>query len=325
MDNEKCSTALTPYQHTLCRYDLFAVKQILFCFLLLFPILTQSQSLIDQFPCRTQTKFFDFHYKSNSAKIPEIVQFSDAFINLLNQKFFKADFDYPIQVLVLNNREEFKELWVHQLHFDDPPYYGVYIPTYKLFATYPDAGIGTFTHEILHPLIERNLKGHPAWATEGIPTFFEKFYGYWKSNELVAYWGYQNPWRISQLGTNLTRIDLGTIVSYSESSTDFRMIERNESSLRMVSVFLWEQGRFKRFLKLIAGHDKKGFHSYFEAAMGMPLKQILPLWQDYLNDVSEHRSKILSLPVSTICDDEAAFQIFVVNHEISLFQPKQLD
>jgi hypothetical protein len=36
---------------------------------------------------------------------------------------------------------------------------------------------------------------------EGIPTFFEKFYGYWKDDEPVVYWGFQNPWRIDQLGT----------------------------------------------------------------------------------------------------------------------------
>lgn len=300
------------------------MKAILLCCVLALPYAGKSQDFLEQVPYRQQTEFFDFHYyKSSSPKIPEIARFSDAFINLLNHDFFKADFDFPIRVVVLDDHADFENFWLNQLHFENPPNYGVYIPKYKMFATYPEAGIGTFTHEILHPLIQKNLKDHPAWATEGIPTFFEKFYGYWQSNNLVAYWGYQNPWRIAQLGTNITRIDLRAIVSYSGSSTNFSKIERDESSLRMASVFLWEQGRFKRFLKLIEMRNKAGYSSYFEAAMQMPLKKVLPLWQKYLNDVDNRRAVILSLPASTICNDEKSFQDFIEFHGISLDQPIQ--
>ena len=199
------------------------------------------------------------------------------------------------------------------------------MPTNNLFATYEDSGIGTFAHEIMHPLVERNLKDRPLWAKEGIPTFFEKFYGYWKHDELIVFWGFQNPWRIAQIGTNLTRLDLNQIIADPKPSTNFGGFERNESELRMASVFLWEQGRFKRFLNLIAAHDKAGFPSYFEAAMGMTVEKILPVWQSYLDDVATNRTKILALPVSTVCPDEAAFRMFVRTNGISLKQPKQSD
>jgi hypothetical protein len=242
---------------------------------------------------------------------------------LVNRDFFNTDFDYPIRVLVLENRTQFKGFLIQELHIDDPPSFGIYVPNYKLFATYEDSGTGTFAHEILHPLVERNLKDRPLWAKEGIPTFFEKFYGYWKNDELVVLWGFQNPWRIAQIGTNLTRLNLREIISDPEPSTKFSSVERSESNLRMASVFLWKQGRFKRFLNLIATHDKAGFPSYFEAAMEMPVEETLPLWQAYLDEVAAQRAKVLSLPVSTICNDEATFQAFVKSHDISLEQPKQ--
>jgi hypothetical protein len=204
----------------------------------------------------------------------------------------------------------------------DPPNFGVYVYAYKFFATFEDSGLGTFAHEILHPLVERNLKDRPQWAMEGIPAFFEKFYGHWQNDELVTCWGYQNPWRIQQLGTNLTQLDLKLIIADSDSSTRFSWIERNESSCRMASVFLWQQGQFKHFLNLIAAHDKAGYPTYFEAAMQMPLNQILPLWQDYLNNVATHRTKILHLPASCIFDDESTFDTFMLMNDISTTQPK---
>src|SRR5260370_355914 len=68
--------------------------------------------------------------------------------------------------------------------------FGIYLYSNKLLATYEDSGLGTFTHETFHAFVERDLKSRPAWADEGVPTFFEKFYGYWKNDELVLVWGF---------------------------------------------------------------------------------------------------------------------------------------
>jgi hypothetical protein len=292
------------------------VKRILLCCLLFLPAIAFPQDFLDQFPYRKQTQYFDFRCKRNSPQIPEIARFADGFIKLVDRDFFKADFDYPIRVLV------FREFLVGELHIDNPPNFGIYLYKYKLFATYEDSGLGTFTHEILHPLVERNLKDRPLWAMEGIPTFFEKFYGYWKDDEPVVYWGFQNPWRIDQLGTNLAQIDVRRFTAHLDPATQLDYVEKEESSWRMGAVFLWEQGRFKRFLKLIADHDMAGYSSYFEAAMEMPVEKILPLWKKYLNDVAARRTKILLLPASRIFNTEAAFQSFVKTNNISLEQPK---
>jgi hypothetical protein len=99
-------------------------------------------------------------------------------------------------------------------------------------------------------------------------------------------------------------------------------VEKEESTWRMGAVFLWEQGRFKRFLSLIASHDLAGYSTYFEAAMEMPVEKIQPIWQSYLNDVSARRTRILLLPISQVFTNEAAFQGFAKTNDISLEQPK---
>jgi hypothetical protein len=75
-------------------------------------------------------------------------------------------------------------------------------------------------------------------------------------------------------------------------------------------------------LNLIAKHDQAGYPTYFEAAMEMPVEKIIPLWQDYLNNVAAQRTKILHLPPSSILDDETTFTNFVTANGISLVQPK---
>lgn len=293
--------------------------------MLLLPPVVWTQDFSSQFPYHKKTEYFDFYYRRESPKIPEIARFADGFVKLVNRDFFKADFDYPIRVLVLEDRQQFKQFLVQQLHIADPPNFGIYVYRYKMFATYEDSGLGTFAHEILHPLVERNLPDRPAWAMEGIPTFFEKFYGYWQDGELEAYWGYQNPWRIQQLGTNLAQLDLKQVIADPKAAEASSTVERSESSWRMVSVFLWQQGRFKRFLNLIAAHDKAGYPTYFEAAMEMPVEKILPRWQEYLNDAAAHRARNLSFPNSQVLGDRAAFLNFVTANGISLEQPARHD
>jgi hypothetical protein len=214
--------------------------------------------------------------------------------------------------IVLEDRATFQKFLQQQFGVSDPPNFGIFLYRYNLFATYEDSGLGTFAHEIMHPLIERNLKDRPIWAIEGIPTFFEKFYGYWQNNELVVNWGYQNPWRIEMLGTNLAQLDLKEIVSTMETPGKYR-----ESDRRLVSVFLWEQGKFKQFLQLIKNREKNGYDSYFEAAMGMPINRIIPLWQNYLDRIVARHSEIMRLPSSNVLPDEPTFKKFMEVHGIS--------
>jgi len=81
-------------------------------------------------------------------------------------------------------------------------------------------------------------------------------------------------------------------------------------------MFLWQQGKFKRFLELVKSEDKNGYNSYFEAAMEMPADKIVPLWKAYLNDIAANRNEIMRLPPSAIFQDKEVFQRFVTQYRI---------
>jgi hypothetical protein len=276
----------------------------------LFAIARTSQSYSEQLPLRQQSKYFDFRFKQHPEKIKAIARFADAFIDIVNRDFFEAEFDYPIRVLVTEDFATHRTLVSEQFGVTDPTM-GIFLYKYNLFATYEDSGLGTFAHEIMHPLVERNLKDRPEWAIEGIPTFFEKFYGYWRGDELVVNWGFQNPWRIKQLGTDLARLDLPGILATTRA-------EEWESEQRLVSIFLWEQGKFKQFLDFVKRREKNGYDSYFEAAMEMPIGRVSPLWQDYLTRIVARRAEILRLPLSAALPDEVAFHRFAASYGISV-------
>ena len=290
--------------------DKKAVVTALLLVIVGFALSRTSRSYSEQLPLRQQSKYFDFRFKQHPGRIQSLARFADAFIDITNRDFFKAEFDYPIRVLVTEDSARHRALVSQQFGVADPTMW-IFLYQHNLFATY-ESGLGTFAHEIMHPLVERNLRDRPAWAIEGIPTFFEKFYGYWRDDELAVNWGSQNPWRIKELGANIARLDLQGILSTTAGARE------RESEQRLVSIFLWEQGKFKQFLYFIKRREKNGFDSYFEAAMGMPVERVIPLWQDYLARIAARRSEIVRLPLSATLPNEEAFHKFAASYGISV-------
>src|SRR5439155_24823079 len=112
-------------------------------------------------------------------------------------------------------------------------------------------------------------------------------------------------------GTNLTRLDLKNLLTTKQTQGQFR-----ESDLRMVSMFLWEQGKFQRFLQLIQQREKHGYDSYFEAPLELPIERVLPPWKRYLIEVAARRSQVLRLPPSAILPDEPTFRKFIRFYQV---------
>jgi hypothetical protein len=178
--------------------------------------------------------------------------------------------------------------------------FGIFIAERNLFVTYHGAGLGTFTHEIMHPVVDAELPLTPSWAKEGIPAFFEKFYGYKDGNRLYLKWGYQNPWRIRALENRLLRLRLADIIRRSS----------DQSEQRLVSVFLYQRGKWKSFLDLIRRGDKKRYGTYVEAAFDKTLHELEREWQTYVEQVHAKREQIYRLPASTYFESKQRFLEF---------------
>jgi len=79
------------------------IREQLHLLMFLFPLAAIGQSYLRSFPGSLRTEYFQFHYRTNQAHVAEIAKFADSFVKIVNRDFFKADFDYPIRVLVLDS------------------------------------------------------------------------------------------------------------------------------------------------------------------------------------------------------------------------------
>ncbi|MBI3886712.1 MAG: hypothetical protein HY302_13420 [Opitutae bacterium] len=279
---------------------------ILFCALFFLPAVTDARDFSQKLPLNIKSRYFDVRYQRATWDASAFARFADSFVDLINRDFIKTDFDYPITVLVLPDRASFQRFLRREFAESNPPNFGIYLPRFKLFATYEDSGWGTFAHEIMHPLVENNLKARPPWAVEAIPSFFEKFFGYQEGNSMVVVWGFHNPWRLEALGSKLTTVDLDRLVTGREPRTGY-----DTSELRLISTFLWQHGKFKRMLQLISEQNFGGYSNYLEAAMELPMKSILPLWKTYLTEIAVHRAAALRVPASQIFADRETYLRFL--------------
>lgn len=266
------------------------------------PVPAYTQALASRFANHAGGKYFQFHSDLPAEKLALYAALSDMFVELVDQDFFRVKTRFPIQAIVLEDKGGFKHFLRNALGVQMPPDYGIYLPEAALFVTYDGSGLGTFTHEIMHPLVEESLPDRPAWATEGIPAFFEKFYGHVQNGRLHVQWGYQNPWRIEMLGPRLKHLKLERIVSGSEDT----------SEKRLVTVYLSQRGKLKTFLELVQANDRRGFRTHLEAAFGKPLKEIEADWRSYLQGIESNRERIMRLPASRLFDTPDQYRQFAV-------------
>lgn len=253
------------------------------------PIWGSSASLFEGFSSKIDSPRFAFYSDLPRAKLETYVEFSNLFLDVVDRDFIQLRNLKKLAAVVTSDQNGMQRFLSQRLRMNEPPLYGIYIAEHNLFVTYDGSGIGTFAHEIIHPVVATELPAMPSWGWEGIPAFFEKFYGYKEGNRLYLKWGYQNPWRIRSLGESLLRLKLIDVIHRSQ----------NQSELRLVSVFLYQRGKLRSFLDLVRNGDRKGSENYLEAAFGGRLPDLEPEWQKYLATVYARRQQIYNLPLSS--------------------------
>ena len=106
------------------------------------------------------------------------------------------------------------------------------------------------------------------------------------------------------MSNRLASLKLAQIIS------DPKLDSERESEQRMVAVFLFQHGKWKRFLDLIKANDKKGYGTFEEAAFEMPMAQLEPLWRSYLGSVARNRAQIYRLPLSKVFGRQSEYLAF---------------
>jgi hypothetical protein len=94
-------------------------------------------------------------------------------VTMLKAQYFKDDPAEIIDIWLFKDGESYTN---HvKLLFNDVPgtRFGYYSPADKALVMNISTGTGTLVHEIVHPFIERNFPGCPAWFNEGLASLYE--------------------------------------------------------------------------------------------------------------------------------------------------------
>ena len=236
----------------------------------------------------------------------------DSFLGYIDHNFCRLTGQYPMRACIFHDQATYNKYVLEVLHQPIPAYYGMYIGRLNTFLSWDGAGIGTMTHEIMHKVcIDQGLI-QEKWAHEGIPTFFEKLYGYEDAGQLVVSMGYQNPWRIKQMGAKILEQNLSDIISRATAGGE------DESAQRLVSVFLYQHAALKKYCDLSISRRKHGFSTYLEAALGKTFKQIEPEWVEYIRTIYKNKPLIEKLPGSQIFLNKKDLERYAVENNIPI-------
>jgi hypothetical protein len=92
----------------------------------------------------------------------------------LKKDFFPKDPDRILTVWLFRGKETYNEAVLE--HFERTPStpYGFYSSEHGALVMNISTGGGTLVHEIVHPFMEANVPGCPAWLNEGLGSLFEQ-------------------------------------------------------------------------------------------------------------------------------------------------------
>lgn len=149
--------------------------------------------------------------------------------------------------------------------------YGFYLASERAIVMNVGPGIGTLTHELVHPLVEADFPGAPEWLNEGIASLYERFH-LPKAGEIRGSKNWRHPRLLSALGSPKER-DLATLPKlFSLTDAEFRG-EREDLNYALARYFcqwldqqnlLWPF--YQRYRDTVA--DDPSGRAAFEAVTG---------------------------------------------------------
>ncbi len=99
--------------------------------------------------------------------------------------------------------------------------YGVYEPEIRTVIMNAGPGIGTLTHELVHPLVEADFPEAPTWINEGIASLYEAF-NFPKPGEIRGNKNFRHPALLAALKSKKDRPYASLPTLFAMSDTDFR-------------------------------------------------------------------------------------------------------
>jgi len=96
----------------------------------------------------------------------------NAMAGYMNNRFGKKPSE-AISVYLFANAAGYEAFCKKQYDAPCIAHYGFYSPSDRYMVMNAGLGLGTLTHELVHPLVEADFPGAPTWLNEGIASVFE--------------------------------------------------------------------------------------------------------------------------------------------------------
>jgi hypothetical protein len=165
-------------------------------------------------------------------------------VERLKRMYFKKDPLHIIDIwLFKDNNSYLKHAWEIFGDRPDTPF-GYSSSTQRALIMNIATGGGTLVHEIVHPFIEANFPGCPAWFNEGLGSLYEQSAG--KGDEII---GLTN-WRLAGLQKAIKK---NKVPSFKKllSTSDFQFYREdtgtNYAQARYLCYYLQQKGLLKTF------------------------------------------------------------------------------
>ncbi len=222
------------------------------------------------------------------------------FLEYVDRNIYKLKLDSDVHIFVSTSPEQFRQF--ARANNRTTELNGWYSPSYNAVFYYANSGFGTLAHELMRKVLEP-VPFMDEWAKEGIPSIFEKIYGYRDGDQLHLELGAQNPWRIDALSNRLLKLDLRSIIGEQWPSLSI-------SEERLAAIFLLKKGLLQRYLTLSESGEIGDYATVFEAAFEKRVDELAPDWNSYLTRIHQTEDTIRKLPMSTIFETKVDFDRF---------------
>ncbi|HEY1553491.1 MAG TPA: DUF1570 domain-containing protein [Kofleriaceae bacterium] len=206
-------------------------------------------------------------------------------VRMLEQDFFAKRPDKLLEVWLFQNERSFRA--GAKRFFDDTPDtpYGYYSPD-KQALIMNVSGLGTLSHELVHPYMEANFPDVPSWFNEGLASLFE--YPSERHGHII---GLVN-WRLPELQKEIRAKTLPDLTKLLHTTNDgfYTAGWDSYAQARYLVYYLQEHGKLHDFYTKF--HDDKtdpSGQSALEAVLGEKLDTFEPKWRKWVLAIEYRR------------------------------------
>lgn len=206
-------------------------------------------------------------------------------VALLEKEYFPKRPDKVLEVWLFKNRQAFFK-GAKKFFNDDPGTpYGYYSPDANALIMNA-SGLGTLSHELVHPYMEANFPDVPSWFNEGLASLYEQ-----PSERKGRIVGLPN-WRLPNLKKEIKAKKLPKLSKLLGTTRD----EFYEASYdayayaRYLVYYLQEQGKLQEFYKKFSADTKDlTGATALETVLGEDLETFEPKWRKWVLAIPYNR------------------------------------